>query len=70
MKRVIPVNGNIEFHNIKMSLSLTDKQSIMVASRASEGILIDGAGKDLVLSGKRQLPKPMLTKVYVSLWRH
>ena len=70
MKRVIPVNGKIEFHNIKMSLSLTDKQSIMVASRASEGILKDGAGKGLVLSGKKQLPKPMLTKVYVSLWRH
>ena len=29
-----------------------------------------GSGNGLVLSGNKPLPEPMLTQIYVAIWRH
>ena len=29
-----------------------------------------GLGNGLVLSGNKPLPEPMLTQIYVTIWRH
>ena len=45
---------------------------LLLGERHSKPLIISlhGSGNGLVLSGNKPLPEPMLTQIYVTIWRH
>ena len=46
-----------------------DNGNIIDDTKQTDGKNI-GSGNDLVPSGNKALPEPMLTQIYVTIWRH